>query len=132
VWRDKQWQPATFYSRQTKGPEVGYSATELKALAVAETLAHFTYYLYGREFGLFKDHKSLCHLLTLDRLYAIFRRLAMKLQQWIVKIEYLPGKDNSAADALSRQDWEDDIETEPYGPPSGGGGCGVTAPRGEE
>ena len=53
----------------------------------------------------------------------------------MVKIEYLLGHENSAADTLSRQDWEEEEdvdETEPYRPPSGGGGCGGPAPPGGE
>jgi len=47
----------------------------------------------------------------------------------MVSIEYLPGRDNSAADTLSRQDWgeEEEGETESRGPLSGGGGCGGAA-----
>ena len=123
VWRDDEWHAAAFYTRQTRGPEVLYSATELEALAVAETLAHFAYYLYGRDFVVFTDHMPLCHLLTSDRLNSRLRRLALTLQQWTIRIEYLPGQENSAADALSRQEWEEDGEMEPYGSPSGGGGC---------
>ena len=80
VWRDDEWHAAAFYTRQTRGPEVLYSATELEALAVAETLAHFAYYLYGRDFVVFTDHMPLCHLLTSDRLNSRLRRLALTLQ----------------------------------------------------
>ena len=104
VWREDHWLPAAYYSRQTRGPEVRYSATELEALAVAETLAHFAYYLYGRNFVVFTDHKPLCHLLTSDRLNSRLRQLSLKLQQWLLKIEYVKGVENGAADALSRQE----------------------------
>ena len=30
--------------------------------------------------------------------------MAFKLQHWLVAIEYLPGKDNTLADALSREE----------------------------
>jgi len=123
VWRDDEWHAAAFYSRQTRGPEVRYSATKLEALAVAETLAHFAYYLYGRDLVVFTGHKPLCHLLTSDRLNSRLRRLALKLQQWMIRIEYLLGQENSAADALSRKESEEDGEMEPYRSPSGNGGC---------
>jgi len=112
-----------------RGPEARYSATELEALEVVVTLGHFAYYLYGREFVVFTDHKPLCHLLTSERLNARLRWLAMKLQQWMVSIEYLPGRDNSAVDDLSRQERDkEDGETKPWGPPSDGEGCGGPAP----
>ena len=72
---------------------------------MAETLAHFAYYLYGRVFVVFTDHKPLCHLLTSDRLNSRLRRLALKLQQWMIRIEYLPGQENSAADAGVGRRW---------------------------
>ena len=39
-------------------------------------------------------------------------RLAMTLQQWLITIVYLPGEENSLADALSRQEWEEQEEDE--------------------
>ena len=47
VWRSDQW---AFYSRQTRGAEQRYSATELEALALVDTAKHFAYYLYGKSF----------------------------------------------------------------------------------
>ena len=38
VKRDGQWEAAAFYSRQTRGAEQRYSATELEALAVVESI----------------------------------------------------------------------------------------------
>ena len=48
VQRVEAWQPAAYYSRQLRGAEHRYSATELEALALVETIQHFGYYLYGR------------------------------------------------------------------------------------
>ena len=104
VWRNDQWEAAAFYSRQTKGAEQHYSATELEALALVETVKHFSYYLYGKTFRVFTDHKPLCQLLTSDRLNPRLCRVAMKLQHWLLTIEYLPGRENGFADALSREE----------------------------
>ena len=48
--RGDEWQAAVFFSRETRGPDRRYSATELEALALVKTVRHFAYYLYGREF----------------------------------------------------------------------------------
>ena len=48
VQRDEAWQSAAYYSRQLRGTEHRYSATELEALALVETIQHFGYCLYGR------------------------------------------------------------------------------------
>ena len=80
VHREGDWQPAAFFSRQLRGAEQHYSATELEALALAETVGHFVYYLYGRRFTAYTDHKPLEQLLTSTRLNPRLQRLSYKLQ----------------------------------------------------
>ena len=112
VWRDHRWEAAAFYSRQLKGAEQRYSATELEALALVSTIAHFAYYLYGRQFTAFTDHKPLVQLTTSDRLNPRLRRMAYKLQHWLVTVQYLPGAENTMADALSREERQRKVTTE--------------------
>ena len=69
-----------FFSRQTKGPERRYSATELEVLALVEAVHHFVYYLHGRPFMAFTDYKPLCQLLHSDRFNRRLRRFSFKLQ----------------------------------------------------
>ena len=104
VKRDSGWEAADFYSRQTRGLKQQYSATELEALALVETVRHFGYYLYGKVFTAFTDHKPLCALLLSDRLNGRLGHLGMKLQHWLVEIVYMPGEDNGLADALSGEE----------------------------
>ena len=104
VWREGTWEAAAFFSRQLRGPEQWYSATELEVLALACKVSHFSYYLYGREFMAYTDHKPLCNLLTSDRLNPRLRRIALKLQHWLVDVQYFPGNENWFADALSREE----------------------------
>ena len=105
VLREGEWEAAAYYSRQTRGAETRYSATELEALALVETIIHFSYYLYGHTFVAFTDHHALLSLKRSDRLNGRLKRLALKLQPWDVDVQYLPGKENLLADALSRQEW---------------------------
>ena len=104
VKRENRWESAAFYSRQLQGTDQRYSATELQALALVATIAHSAYYLYGRCFQAFTDHKPLLQLTTTDRLNPRLRRMAFKLQPWLVSVEYLLGRDNTMADALSREE----------------------------
>ena len=104
VEREGERQPAAFFSRQLRGAEQRYSATELEALALAETVSHFAYYLYGRTFTAFTDHKPLEQLLTSSRLNPRLQRLSYKLQHWLITIQYIPGTQNMLADALSREE----------------------------
>ena len=76
-------------------------------LAAVEAIRHLSPHLYGREFTFFTDHKPLCALMTLDHLNERLKRFSMKLQPWMVQFVYLPAKDNTLADALSRQDFRD-------------------------
>ena len=105
VEREGEWLAAAYYSRQTRGAETRYSATELEALALVDTIIHFSYYLYGHSFSAFTDHHALMSLKRLERLNGRLKRLALKLQPWNVDIQYLPGRENQLADALSRQEW---------------------------
>ena len=104
VQRKGEWTPAAYFSRQLKGPEQRYSATEIEALAVVESVRHFNYYLYGQKFVIYTDHKPLTQLLVSKHLNPNLRRYAYKLQHWMTEIQYLPGKENSLADALSREE----------------------------
>jgi len=105
VLRGDKWKPVAYHSRQTRGAERNYSASELEALSLVMMVHHFSYYLYGLLFKAFTDHRALCSLLTSETDNGHLRRLAMKLQPWQITICYLPGADNGLANALSRQEW---------------------------
>ena len=95
----------------------------------------------------FTDHKPLCSLLTSDHLNGRLKRFSTKLQPWLIEFKYLPGIENTLADALCRQDWQrrEEIqernqttelqqnEEEKTGATvvlqSGVGGCGGPAPQ---
>ena len=117
VKRDEQWKPAAYFSRQLRGPEQRYSATEMEALAVVETVKHFNYYLYGNAFCVYTDHKPLLQLITSEHLNPRFRRYAYKLQHWILEIKYLLGEQNSLVDALSREERSREKELPAKEPP---------------
>jgi len=87
VWRDGRWEAAAFFSRPLRGAEQRYSATELEALALVAKVQHFGYYLYGRSFVAHTDHKPLLQLTTSDKLNPRLRRMAFKLQQWLIDIQ---------------------------------------------
>ena len=54
VRRHGSWKAAAYFSRQLRGPEQRYLATELEALAVVESINHFNYYLYGHAFCVYR------------------------------------------------------------------------------
>ena len=106
VRREENWQAVAYFSWQTRGAETRYSVTKLEALAVVETIMHFSHYLYGKMFSVYTDHRPLCHLMTSTKLNGRLRRFAMKLQPWLLDIQYVTGESNTMPDALSRQEWD--------------------------
>ncbi len=106
VIRDNEELPIGFFSRQLRGAEKRYSATELEALGVVEALKHWTHLLYGQKFTVVTDHKALCYLMTSSRLNKRLRGFALSLQQFDFAVVYRAGPDNANADGLSRQAWE--------------------------
>ena len=104
IRRGENWEATAFYSRQLQGDEQRYCATELEALALVSTIQHFAYYLYGRSFQEYTDHKPLLQLTTSDRLNTRLRRFTFKIQHWLVDITYLSGRENMLADTLSREE----------------------------
>ena len=127
VWRDRRWEAAEFFSKQLQRAQQRYSATELETLALVSTVEHFAYYLYGRQFKAFTDHKPLVHLMTSDRLNPWLRRMAFKMQHWLVTIEYLPGKDNTTVPGRETKNLDAGRSSRP-GRQSRVGGCGGRSP----
>ena len=64
VFREGETLPVAFYSRQLRGAETRYSATELEDLAVVSSVQHFVHYLYCCNFVVMTDHRPLTALLT--------------------------------------------------------------------
>ena len=90
----------SYYSPALKGHERNYSAFLLEMAGAAQAIEAFHHYLYGVPFTLMCDHKPL------ERLGTVHKRTLLRLQelmgQYNFVIEYLPGKMNELADALSR------------------------------
>jgi len=103
--------PVAYYARQLREPQQSYSAMELEAMASVSNVQHFSCYFYGREFTLVTDYKALESLLTSKTLNR-------------------PGPENGNADALSRQEWEEQELRRSRGNLSGGG-CRGDIPSGE-
>ncbi len=90
----------SYFSLALKGHEKNYSALLLEMAGAAQAIEAFHHYLYGVPFTLMCDHK------LLERLGTVHKRTLLRLQelmgQFNLVIEYLPGKMNELADALSR------------------------------
>ena len=89
-------------SRVFSPAEKNYSATERELAAIRWAVKHFKPLLYGRSYVIRTDHKPLIYLSNMKDIDSKLMRTLGDLNIGQYKIEYLPGKTNTVADALSR------------------------------
>lgn len=94
--------PIEYASRMMTSAEMNYTATEREALAVVWSLNKFRGYLDCSSVIVTTDHQPLKWLLSLKSPTGRLARWALLIQSFNLTIEYLPGKRNVVADALSR------------------------------
>ena len=75
----------------------------MELAAVVFALKIWRHYLYGEQFEVFSDHKSLKYILTQRDLNMRQRRWMEFLENYDFSLHYHPGKANVVADALSRK-----------------------------
>ena len=75
----------------------------MKLVAVVFALKIWRHYLYGEEFEVYSDHKSLKYIFTQRDLNMRQRRWMEFLEDYDFTLHYHPGKANVVADALSRK-----------------------------
>jgi hypothetical protein len=104
IMQDKK--PIAFYSRKLNTAQKRYITTEIsrELLSAIETCKEYKNILLGYPIIVFTDHKNNTFngLKTSDRFLLICWLLL--LEEYGVTFEYLPGKKNVVADALSRLD----------------------------
>ena len=93
-----------YASRALTETEQSYSNIERELLSVIFALERFHHYVYGYTAMVQTDHKPLVSVWKKSIVCNSPRlqRLLLRLSQYNVSIEYLKGKDNIVADALSR------------------------------
>ncbi|KAA8495185.1 Transposon Ty3-I Gag-Pol polyprotein [Porphyridium purpureum] len=102
-WLAQENRPVAFTSRKLLDRETRYSSYEGELLAVIHCLKEFRCYLYGAKFTLHTDHEALKHLLTQKELNSRQARWTDFLAEFDITIDYVKGKSNVVADALSRR-----------------------------
>ncbi len=98
------WRPLAFFSRQLRKPELKYSTFNRELLALYLTVRHFHYFLEGRSFTAFTDHKPLMQAMSmvLEPWSARQQRHLSTISSFTTEVQHIAGKDNRVADALSQ------------------------------
>jgi len=96
--------PIAYASRALSPSERNYGITDLETLAVVWALSHFHYYLYGHKVRIITDHTAVKAILDSPNPTGRHARWWTRVfgQGIELSIIHRAGKDNVAADALSR------------------------------
>ena len=97
-------QPVVYASRTLTETECRYSNIERELLGVVFGLERLHHYTFGKPITVETDHQLLTSIWkkTIATSSPRLQRLLLRLAQYDVHIEYLRGKENVIADALSR------------------------------
>ena len=90
-------------SKQLKNHERNYPTHDMELGAIVFALKIWRHYLYGEQFKVFSDHKSLKYILTQQDLNMRQHRWMEYLEDHDFTLHYHPGKANVVADALSQK-----------------------------
>ena len=93
----------TYGSQQLKNHERNYPTHNMEITALVFALKIWCHYLYGEQFEVFSDHKSLKYIFTQQDLNMRQLRWMEFLEDFDFTLHYHLGKANVVADALSRK-----------------------------
>lgn len=98
---DGKFKPIQFYSRKLRDAETRYHSLKSELLAIYESIKHFKYYLWGRDFTVFSDAKALTNHLDLNKIPDVTSRWILELEDYSFEIKHITGQSHPA-DYLSR------------------------------
>ena len=93
----------TYGSRQLKNHEQNYPTNDLEFVAIVLGLKIWCHYLYGEQFEVSSNHKSLNYIFTQRDLNMRQRKWKEYLQDYDFTLHYHLGEANVVADALIRK-----------------------------
>lgn len=94
--------PIAYASKSFTKGEINKSTIEKELAAIHWAIKYFRPYLYGQKFIVRSDHKALIYLFSLKDPSSKLTRMRLDIEEYDFVIEYIKGKDNVGADALSR------------------------------
>ena len=98
------WQPLAFFNKSLRPAERNFSTFDCELLALYLPIQHFRYFLEGREFTAYMDHKPLtfAFVKVSEPWSAQQQRHLAAIFKYTTCIKQKSGKSNLGADALSR------------------------------
>ena len=101
---DGAWVPLPFFSQELRPPERKYSAFNHELLALYLGIRYFRYFLEGRQFIAFTNHKPLtfCMSKASDPWSSHQQRHLSYISEFTTDIRHMQGKENLVADTFSR------------------------------
>ena len=95
--------PLGFFSKSLGPKSSAQSIYEKEAMAILAALKKWRHYFLGNKLVIKTDQRSLKYMASQRLLEGIQHKMMLKLLEFDYTIEYKQGKDNTVADALSRQ-----------------------------
>ena len=99
---NKNMKPIAYASRPLNKAERNYPTIQKELLAIVWSVKYFRPYLFGKHFIIETDHKPLIYLFGMKDPSSRLMKFRLTLEEYDFEIVYVKGKDNVAADALSR------------------------------
>ncbi|GFS07272.1 Pol polyprotein [Elysia marginata] len=98
------WQPLAFFSKRLRLPEQKYSTFDRELLGLYLAIRHFRFFLEGRPFTAYTDHKPLVGAMSKlsNPWTARQQRHLAFISEFTTDIMHVSGKSNMVADCLSR------------------------------
>jgi hypothetical protein len=100
----QQGKPIAYFSKTLGVKNAAMSTYDKEALAILEALKRWRHYLLDSDLVIKTDQKSLKYITDQKVAEGLQHKLLLKLLQFNYTVEYKKGKENKAADALSRRD----------------------------
>jgi len=104
--QEGKWKPIAFLSRTMQPAERNYEIYDKELLAIVEALAKWRQYLLdaAETFEIWTDHENLKYFQEPHKLNRQQARWYLKLQDYDFVLRHIPGKMNTKADILSRNE----------------------------
>ena len=94
--------PLAYVSRCLSEAQRNYSTTKRECLALVFALEQFRHLILYYEVNVYTDHQPLIGIIAKPTRDPCMNRWALLVQEYEIKLHYLPGKQNIFSDALSR------------------------------